>query len=170
MVSRGFRAARLGFDGLELDLQLRRKPLGEIVPSGLRPVGHTLADCDDPQLHALRAVVFLAAVGRLPAGLPAVVVALRAADLADDFAPLSATLTIGNFAGAAGFLAAVVLAGALLDVVFAAVLAGTALAGPRVDVLRVAGLAVFAAGFLSAAAVFLAAGFLPADFLAGASS
>jgi hypothetical protein len=131
-------------------------------------------------------VVFLAA-GRLAAvfaaGLPAVVVAVRAADLEADFAPLSATLTMGNLAGAAGFLAAVVLAGVL----FAAVLAGAALAGPRVDVLRVAGLAEpvrsseppredaprdepRAAGFLSPAAVFLAAGFLPADFLAGASS
>ena len=92
-------------------------------------------------------MVFLAA-GRLAAvfaaGLPAVVVAVRAADLEADFAPLSATLTIGNLAGAAaGFLAAAVLAGALLaDADLAAVvLAGAALTGPRVEVLRVAGLA-----------------------------
>ena len=86
-------------------------------------------------------MVFLAA-GRLAAvfaaGLPAEVVAVRAADLEADFAPLSATLTIGNLAGAAaGFLAAAVLAGAL----FAAVFAGAALTGPRVEVLRLAGLA-----------------------------
>ena len=87
-------------------------------------------------------MVFLAA-GRLAAvfaaGLPAVVVAVRAADLEADFAPLSATLTIGNLAGAAaGFLAAAVLADADLAAV---VLAGAALTGPRVEVLRVAGLA-----------------------------
>ena len=85
----------------------------------------------------------------MPAGLPAVVEALRAAALAVDLAPLRPTVLTGNLAGAAAdFLVAAVLAGApLADALFAdadltaAVFAGAALTGPRVDVLRVAGLA-----------------------------
>ena len=57
-----FRATRFGLDRLEFDAQFARKALGVIVPGGLRPVGHTLADGDHLQLHALRAGAFLAAV------------------------------------------------------------------------------------------------------------
>ena len=45
------RAARLGFDGFEFDLELGWKAFGIVSPGALRPVGQTLADRNNQQPH-----------------------------------------------------------------------------------------------------------------------
>ena len=44
--------AGLGLDGFELDLELKRKALGVVVPRRLRPVGHALTDSNNQQTHS----------------------------------------------------------------------------------------------------------------------
>ena len=46
-----FGAARLGFDGFELDLEFRWKTLGVVVVGSLRPIGHPLPHGHNQQLH-----------------------------------------------------------------------------------------------------------------------